>query len=597
MEERKTIELFQKIIKTLAPPPKLTVSDWADRYRKLSREASAEPGQWRTSRAEYQRGIMDAINEAQTNTVVVMSSAQVGKTELILNIIGYYVDYDPSPIMIVQPTLDMAETFSKDRLAPMIRDTEVLAEKIGDAKRKNSDNTVLHKTFPGGHVTMVGANSPSSLASRPIRILLADEVDRFPMSAGTEGDPLSLAIKRTNTFWNRKKVFVSTPTNKSTSRIEKEYLESTKEEWCVKCPSCGTYQPYKWANIKFEDVTMECEFCHERFDEFTWKKQPGQWIAENENHGKRGFHLNELASPWKRWDEIIDDFRKAKKSPELLKVWVNTALGESWEEPTETDSDEIKKRRERYNAKLPDGVLLLTAGVDTQDDRLECEVVGWGHGKESWGIEYKIFYGDPSQDDVWNQLDNYLNTVFTFEDNSGLNISATCIDSGGHHTTEVYRFVKPREHRRIFAIKGKGGDGIPFIGRVTRNNRERAALFTLGVDQGKQLIISRLKIEFEGEGYCHFPINSECGYDESYFEGLTSESRVVKYYKGRPKVTWMKKPGVRNEPFDCRNYATAAMEILNPDFEFLERNIAKGVPTYTQKKPRRRRANIISKGL
>lgn len=594
--EKKTIDLFQKITKILAPPPKLNVSDWADAYRKLSRESSAEPGQWRTSRAEYQRGIMDAINDAQTNTVVVMSSAQVGKTELLLNIIGYYIDYDPSPIMLVQPTLEMAETFSKDRLAPMIRDTKVLDDKVSDIKRKNSNNTMLHKTFPGGHITMVGANSPSSLASRPIRILLADEVDRFPISAGTEGDPLSLAVKRTTTFWNKKMVYVSTPTNKYSSRIEMEYEDSTMEEWNITCPKCGRLQPYQWSKIKFEDVTMECEHCHERFDEYTWKAQPGAWIAKRENQGKRGFHLNEFASPWKRWSEIIEDFKEAKKSTDTLKVWVNTALGESWEEPTDTDSGSLIKRRERYNANLPDGVLLLTAGVDTQDDRLEIEVVGWGHGKESWGIEYKIFYGDPTQEAVWIQLDEFLKKEFYFRDGKGLNISTTCIDSGGHCTTEVYRFCKSREHRRIFAVKGKGGDGIPFVGRVSRNNRERAALFMLGVDQGKQTLISRLKIEFEGEGYCHFPINKDLGYDESFFDGITSESRVVKYYKGRPKVAWVKKKGVRNEPLDCRNYATAAMEILNPDFNLLERTIEEGVSVYKQTK-KKRRIGTLSKGI
>lgn len=594
MVANKTIDLFQGIAKILAPPPKFTVSEWADNYRKLSSEASAEPGQWNTSRAEYQRGIMDALNEAETKIVVVMTSAQVGKTEVILNAVGYYVDYDPAPIMVLQPTLDIAKAFSKDRLSPMIRDTPSLRNKIGDAKKRNSDNTVLHKKFPGGHITLVGANSPASLASRPIRILLADEVDRFPVSAGEEGDPLSLAIKRTTTFWNKKMLFVSTPTIKYVSRIEMEYEDSTQESWNVKCPSCGKYQPYRWSGIKFEDVTMECEHCKERFDEFKWKAQPGKWIAKKENEGKRGFHLNELASPWKRWEDIISEFLEAKKTTETLKVWVNTTLGESWEEPSDMESDLLIKRRERYDAQLPEGVLLLTAGVDTQDDRLEVEVVGWGHGKESWGIEYQVFMGDPGQDAVWEQLDNYLQKEFKFANGNGLHISSTCIDSGGHYTTEVYKFTKSREHRRIYSIKGRGGDGIPFVGTVSRNNRQKAALFNIGVDQGKQTIISRLKIKFEGPGYCHFPMNADSGYDQDYFEGLTSENRRVKIYKGRPKVEWVKKEGVRNEPFDIRNYATAAMEIFNPDFEYLEKTLGSGRPLV--QKPIRRRG-IISKGL
>ncbi|GAQ24230.1 phage terminase large subunit family protein [Tepidanaerobacter syntrophicus] len=603
MTMNKTVALFKKIAKILAPPPKLTVSQWADKYRRLSPESSAESGQWRTDRAPYQREIMDAINDPEVETVVVMSSAQVGKTEILLNTIGYFIDYDPAPMIYMLPTKEIAEAFSKDRLAPMIRDTPVLRGKIKDAKSRDSDNTLLHKKFPGGHITLIGANSPAGLSSRPVRILLADEVDRFPLSAGTEGDPLSLAAKRTTTFWNKKKVYVSTPTIKDASRIEAEYEDSTMEQWCLPCPSCGHYQPLRWAQIRFEDATMECEKCKERHTEFEWKSQNGKWIARKKHPNKRGFHLCELASPWKRWEEIIEDFKEAKeKGPEVLKVWVNTALGETWEDHAgDLEVKTLMKRRERYDAEVPDDVLVLTAGVDVQDDRLEVEVVGWGIGKESWGIEYKIFYGDPGQQAIWDQLDQYLNQEWSFKNGEKINISCACIDSGGHFTTEVYKFCKPREHRRIFAVKGRGGMGIPFVGKVSRNNRERAALFTLGVDNGKDTILTRLKIEFEGPGYCHFPINAEKGYDETYFEGLASEKRIIKYRKGRPKIEWIKKSGVSNEPLDVRNYATAALEILNPNLEALKEMKETG-KMYTQHKkmtgpPRPRRRRVISKGL
>lgn len=591
----KTQNLFKAIAKVLAPPPRLKVSDWADRYRRLSSESSAEPGQWNTSRAEYQRGIMDALNDPSTERVVLMTSAQVGKTEILLNAIGYYMDYDPSPIMVLQPTLDMAKTFSKDRLAPMLRDSPALKDKVGDPRSRDSDNTVLHKKFTGGHVTIVGANSPSSLASRPVRILLADEVDRYPPSAGEEGDPLSLAIKRTTTFWNRKMVFVSTPTIKGYSRIEQEYENSTREEWKVACPHCGEYQAFRWSQIRFDDGTMECPNCRSRFDEFVWKRQPGKWVAREENQGSRGFHLNELASPWRRWEEVIADFKKAKDSPELLKTWVNTSLGESWEEKSDTDASLVMKRREQYMAQVPDEVLLLTCGVDVQDDRLELEVVGWSHGKESWGIEYQVFIGDTSQEPVWKQLDRYLQKEFTYADGAGIHITSTCIDSGGHRTSEVYKFCRAREHRRIFAVKGRGGEGIPFIGKPSRNNRENAALFVLGVDQGKATIISRLKINFEGGGYCHFPMKKETGYNEDFFEGITSESMRIVTKKGVRKVTWVKRPGVRNEPLDCRNYATAAMEIFNPDFSYLEKNYKASLGMAQRPIPKRRK--IISKGV
>ena len=205
----------EQMKKRLKPPPKLTISEWADEYRKLSPESSAEPGSWNTSRAEYQRGIMDALSDPYIETVVVMSSAQVGKTEILNNAVGYFISQDPSPMLVVQPTLDMAQTWSKDRLAPMLRDTPILSGLVKDPRSRDSGNTTLHKVFPGGHVTACGANSPSSLASRPVRNVFCDEVDRYPVSAGTEGDPVSLAKKRSATFWNRKIDRKSTRLNSS----------------------------------------------------------------------------------------------------------------------------------------------------------------------------------------------------------------------------------------------------------------------------------------------------------------------------------------------------------------------------------------------
>lgn len=597
----KTNALFKNLAKTIAPPPKLKVSEWADSYRKLSKESSAEAGQWRTDRAPYQREIMDAVNDPNAEAVIVMSSSQVGKSEILNNIIGYYIDYDPSPMLLMQPTLEMAQSYSKDRLAPMIRDTPELAKKVGDSRSRDGDNTMLHKKFPGGHITLVGANSPAGLASRPIRIVLADEVDRFPASAGTEGDPLMLAHQRTKTFWNRKKVSVSTPTIKDASRIEAEYNDSTMEQWCVACPSCGQFQPYTWAQIRFDPVGMSCIHCKEEHTEYEWKDRPGEWIARAESR-KRGFHLNALASPWETWDNIIREFKTAKrKGMETLKTWTNTTLGESWEEDVEEqDIDVLVRRRSNYSADIPDGVLVLTAGVDVQDDRLEVEIVGWGMDEVSWGISYQTFYGDPGQSEVWNTLDAFLQKEWAFEDESRLTLSATCVDSGGHYTQEVYKFCKEREHRRIFAIKGKGGVGIPFVGKATRNNRERAALFTIGVDAGKELIISRLKVNYENQaGYCHFPINEERNYNEGYFIGLTSEKRRIRYYKGQPKVEWVKKNGARNEPLDLRNYATAAFKILNPLMDVLEerRKSGNGAIQAPAQGPKKRKRRAISKGL
>lgn len=613
--EYKTLKLFANIAKVLSPPPVLTVSQWADRYRRLSAESAAEPGQWNTERAPYQREIMDAVNDPMCEHIIIMSSAQVGKTEIILNIIGYYIDYDPAPILVVQPTVKpMAEDFSKDRLAAMIRDTPVLSGKVRDAKSKSSGNTILHKTFPGGHVTIGGANSASSLASRPIRIVLMDEVDRYPASAGSEGNPIKLAEKRTTAFWNKKKIKVSTPGNKATSQIYKEYLSGSMEEWCVKCPCCGRFQPYEWKRICFADVTMRCLYCDEHISEIDWKQSEHKYIAQHpERHRKRSFHLNELVSPWVHWSDIIQEWHDANKDrkeygdTKKLQTFINTTLGEPWEEQGKgIEDDSLLARRERYMAEIPDGVLLLTASVDVQDDRFEVEIVGWGKGYESWGIRYEKLYGNLELDETWDSLADYLDRELFFSSGSGLLVAATCIDTGGHYTTKCYQFLKRMEKRgkRIYGIKGmsrdKAGEGIPLLHMVSKNNQYGVAVVILGVDSGKEIVTTRLATVDEGPGYCHFPINKGLGYDETYIKGLNSEQRVVEVKDGRAVIKWKKKSGTRNEPLDLRVYNTAAVEMLQPNFDVLEKKVKAGI-NYMRKRPaaarKKSRAGVKSRGI
>ncbi|MCM1295484.1 MAG: phage terminase large subunit family protein [Muribaculaceae bacterium] len=557
----------------------MTLSQWADRYRRLSPESSAEPGRWRTDKAPYQREIMDAIGDPHTRKVVIMSAAQIGKTAMLMNVLGFYMHHYPAPVMVMEPTLDMAQALSKDFLAPMIRDMPVLSALV-DTKSRYSGNTILKKNFPGGHVTIVGANSPVGLRMRPIKVLLADEVDGYPESAGTEGDPLALAQKRQTTFWDKKTVIVSTPTIKGRSRIETEYLDSTMEEWNIPCPECGHFQPLQWSQIKFDKenlkspVLYECKHCGAVCGEREWKSQGryGHFVAEHPEAEARGFHLNTLASPFCGWKEVVEKFLLAKKmldqgNPENMKTWVNTELGETWEEQGERLEDtELEDNKEFYDAEVPEDVLVLTAGVDVQDDRFEVEVVGWGVGKESWGIRYQKIYGDMLKEQVWADLDAFLLTPFHKKDGTALQIIATCIDSGGHHADQVYRFTKERWERRVFAIKGKGGQEVPYIRNPTTNNRVKAPLFIIGVDAGKALLYQRLKHKTRGPNYCHFPRAEEAGYDDAYFRGLTSEKMVVRFRKGRSVIVWEIKDASykRNEPLDLRNYATAALEIANP---------------------------------
>lgn len=586
----KTILLFREIWKVVAPPPKLTVSEWADRYRYLSREDSAEPGKWRTARAPYQQEMMDAINDPYLETIVYMTSAQIGKTALISNIIGYFMHQDPWPIMLVQPTLELAEAYSKDRLAPMLRDTPVLRSKVMNPRRRDSGNTLLHKRFPGGQITMAGANSPASLASRPIRIVLLDEVDRYPVSAGTEGDPVSLVSKRTTTFWNRKRILVSTPTVQGASRIEFAYLESTMEQWCLPCPKCGEHQPLQWSHLLFENVNYRCPYCGFPSAEFEWKNGSGKWVARQESK-VRGFHLNALSSPWKRWAELIEEFKEAKKGgTEILKTFVNTVLGETWEEEGEKlEEEQLMKRCEGYPAEVPDEVRVLTAAVDVQDDRFEIEVIGWGVGKESWGIQYQVIYGDLRQPHVWDELDQFLLRTWINQVGQRFGIAITCIDTGGHFTTEVYRFCAAREARKVYGIKGKGtqnGEYVPLINGHRRTPREKAILFHLGVDEGKGKVFSSLSIQEVGAGFCHFPIGR--GYNFDYFKGLTAEVLQTKKRMGVSYRIW-KQIRDRNEPLDLRVYNTAALEILNPN---LEVSLTKHAAVKTKRQRR-----MISKGI
>ncbi len=549
------------------------MSQWADQFRRLSPEASSEPGRWVTERAPYQRGMMDAVNEVGVSEVVFMTSSQIGKTEIINNIVGYFAHQDPSPLLLIQPTLDMAETWSKDRLAPMIRDTDELTDLFGDPRSRDSNNTLLHKKFPGGHITMAGANSPSSLASRPIRIVLLDEEDRYPHSAGTEGDPGSLAQKRTTTFWNRLLVSVSTPTVEDESKIESRYQQSDQRKFYVPCPECGAFEVLSWSQVKFEKkkpetTYYECEHCeaHLKESDKMWMLGHGEWRAEAAFNGIAGFHINELYSPWVKWAEMVENFLKAKRLPETLKVWVNTSLGETWKEKTEgVDPSGLLGRKENWGRVAPEGVVAITAGVDVQDDRLEAEVIGWGVGQESWSLQYHVLHGDPAQNKVWEDLDNVLSQTIQTSDGRTLPVACACVDSGGHQTQRVYEYCKAREYRRIYAIKGASQMGKPLVSKFSKANKLRVKLFSIGTDTAKQMIYSRLKIHQPGPGYCHFPAD----YPEEYFKQLTAERIQTKFVNGHPTRIWVMPKGRRNEALDCRVYSMAALHILNPNLDRL----------------------------
>jgi phage terminase large subunit GpA-like protein len=419
---------------------------------------------------------MRELTNPDVETEVVQSSSQVGKTELCLNATGFFVHQDPAPILLIEPTLDIAEAYSKDRLAPMVRDTPVLFELIKESRSRDSGNTILHKSFPGGHITLAGSNSPSGLASRPIRILICDEIDRYAASAGAEGNPVSLASKRTTTFWNRKKLFVSSPTIKGLSAIEASFLASDRRHYHVPCWACYKKQKLDWSQVRFENrdprtALYVCAHCGAGWnDAQRWKAiMDGEWIPEAKFKGIAGFHLWEAYNPWVKLSEIVANFLAAHEKAEqgdheAMKAFVNTTLGQTWEEKAETIApDPLMNRRENYAADaLPYRVLYLTAGVDVQDDRIEIEIVGWraerrNEPEESWGVEVIILHGDPAKPEIWNDLDEITLREWTTEDGRRLRLGAIGIDTGGHHADAVYKFCTPRRGRRIYAIKGMAG--------------------------------------------------------------------------------------------------------------------------------------------
>lgn len=524
---------------------------------------------------------MDAVSDRRLTTVVVKSSAQIGKTEILLNIAGYFIDQDPSPMLFLQPTMSMSMAFAKDRLTPMCRDSPRLAHKLTDStsmsKATKKGSTLLQKVFPGGHISLAGMGSASELASRPVRIVLIDEVDRAPINVGGadsgEGDPVSLARKRSQTFWNRKTILVSTPTLEDQSRIEDEWLESDQRRFYVPCPHCEHEQTLEWKNVHWpkglpHEAQIMCVECAVLWtDVERWKSvSKGYWTATKpEVLTIAGFHINELYSPWSKLGEMATSFTIATRGgPEQLKTWVNTSLGECWsnDEGETVDWESLHTRREsyRHGEEIPAEVSTLVCGADVQDDRIEYEIIGYGAEEQSWAIQYKILIGNPGERIVWQQFAQALRQEFQHPDGHLIPIKLICVDSGGHFTDEVYRFSKDMGRNWVIPIKGASDPGKQ-IARFPRTPRKENGTYLtmVGTDTAKELIYSRFRITDPGPGYCHFPISDD--YDETFFRQVTSEKRVRKYRKGRMYFEW-DAGHRRNEALDCRVYALAALRIL-----------------------------------
>jgi len=586
-----TKELLDRTASALEWRDRFTKSQWAEKFRQLSPEASSQRGgKFTFNLAPWQREVLDAPDDPEVSRVVCIWASQVtGKTETINNIVAHHMDIDPCPMLILQPTLELAETWSKDRLSTMIRDNPRLRILVRDPRSRDSENAILHKRFRGGAITIAGANSPASLSSRPIRVVIFDETDRFPVSAGAEGDPCALAEKRQESFPDAVVVEASAPTLKGFSRIEKSFEDSDKCEWFVTCPACKHAQTLKWAMVKWEEKNpknawMECEKCSDRWDDATRRELVlnGTWKATAPFNGVRGYHLNGLVclfrpkKPHKsRLIQFVADFLKAKAGGKYkLQVWTNTFLAESWSEEGERiDTEPILERREPYGPKIPQPVIVLTAGVDIQGDRIEAEIVGHGRNEETWGIEYARFFGNPHQQTVWEQLDNWLSGDREREDGARLKVSIACVDTGDGKTQKpAYAFIKPRQARRIFATKGSNVANAALVRRSHPSKRnpvpQRVHLFIIGTDTAKATLHARLQLEDHGPRFQHFP--QGCGYDEEFFRQLTAEEMRTEYVKGFPRRVWFK-IRARNEALDIRVLNLAAFEILNPRLDEIEK--------------------------
>jgi len=603
---RNTEEITNNFYDELNPPPELTIHEWADRYRVLSTEASSEPGPWRTSRFPYLKEIMYVLSpQSNVEEVVCMKGSQLGLTELALNLMGYTIHWDPKPILYIQKTLDAVLKFSSQRFSKSLQNTPEVYERLPKKGSVTDDtNTKLLKNFRGGVLIMGGANSAASLRSMPIAVLILDEEDSYEANIEEEGDPTLLAERRTANFPNRKIFHLSTPKVKETSRIEPLFEDGDQRFYYVPCPFCNYYQTIKWGNIVWDNndpktVRLTCEKCRKAIKEHhkTYMLENGEWRATYPGREIVSFHINSLYSPlgFYSWEKAVILWLKYRKdlNTEILRVIINTIFGETYSESGKTvDYTGLSSHKEIYPAPVPRGAVVLTAGVDIQEDRIEAEVVGWGQNEESWSIEYVRFVGDIEDKFIWKQLDEFLNQTWKHQDGVDLNIACVGLDSG-YKTRKVYKFCSTRLFRRIFPVKGMGGWGKGLINRPSKLNQDGVWLYLVYVDEVKSKIYSQLKVEAVGKyGYCHFPEKSE--YDTAYFKMLTSEKLLRKMVGGKFKLSWHLTAGRRNEALDCRCYALAALNILKPNFEAIKNS---GGPLVMKNTTLKKKARVLSKGV
>lgn len=575
--------------------PDQTIDQWADAHVQLPSYV-AEPGRWRTSRTPFLREIMQCLSPSHPcHTVVFMKCVQIGGTQVGVNWMGYIVDRAIGALLVFEPTKDLAKKISKEKVDPMLELTSCLKEKVREARSRDSGNYTFSKQFMGGFLNFIGCNSAVGMRFTSTRHMMIDEVDGCPNDVNGEGHPVDLAAKRTATYAHPKIYEVSTPLERATSRIEPDYQRGSRGRFHVPCPYCGHRQHLQWGQLVFtydgeaqpERAAYRCAACLGLIPEHAkgWMFERGEWVHEEPTNKIQSFHINALYQPygWQlSWAKLAEDWLDANADAKRgdtrkLKTFINTILAETWEERGDkADETALYKRREAYATDCPAGVLVLTAAVDLQDDRLEASIEGWGGDEENWEIDKRIFVGNPAQPIVWKDLTDWLQQKRMHACGLVMRVECVVVDTGGHHTKQAYWYVR-RYRGRCYAIKGSNQQGAPLIPpRPTKPRGAAIHLYHLGTVAAKDTIFARLAITEPGPGYIHFP--QKPAYDEEHFKQIGAEEKRNIYDKGVQKGYHYVKTRARNEALDLKVYNLAAMMLLNPAFDKLAKKIEDYLP-------------------
>lgn len=579
------IEIARDVLAWFVPPPDLRPSEWAEQSVYIP-IGNAVPGLIRFDNAPYQREPLDMTADPDCHRITLQWGAQVGKTMVGLCAQAYRIEQNPVSQIMMQPSQGDLQTWLETKFNPLVDANEKLQRLIAKPRGRDGVNNQRMKSYPGGFMMFAWSGSPKTMRGRSAPFIVCDETDGYDRTA--EGHPVGLLWQRAATFGDQRLLLeISTPTIKKASWIESAFEQGDQRRFHVPCPHCGERQVLRWANVTWnknsdgehlpETARYTCESCGTLWTdaERVSAIRRGKWVAAKPFRGHASYHLNELYSCFRKLSDVVQSFLD-KRAANDMQTFVNVSLAETWEEDGEQVSTAgLIERAEVFAAPVPAGGLVLTAGIDMQEDRLEVETVAWGLGEESWSVDYQVLWGDPLQGDVWDDLDDYLAQTWLHQSGAQLPISAACLDTGGRgaYPQSAHEYARGKTGRRLFAIKGIPGWGRPIVSAPSRKQSglraRKVDVFGIGVDEAKVVVMRRLGVQAPGPGYCHFPVDR----DPEYFAQITAEKLITKYLRGFPVREWHKTRD-RNEAFDCRVYATAALKILNPNLARAAKRLA-----------------------